>query len=120
MTEGYMEEISGAITADTVAAETEFRDTLSKLLTNLLKERIEKSQVPGIGTIKESELNGIVDEFMASQNAKSLLVSLENKYVIPQVAFKLTYTEIKKGFLKAMMLPSTLVPETKTEDSEVT
>ena len=113
MTEGYMGEISGAITADTVSAETAFRDTLSTLITNLLNERIEKSEIPGMGTIKESQLDSVVDEFMASQNTKSLLVDLENKYVIPQDVFKQTYTEIIKGFLKAMMLPTTAMPNTE-------
>jgi len=99
MTQGYMTEISSAITTDTTNAQTDFINTLKTLTIGLLNDYITKNEVAGIATIKLSDVEKVVDEFMANDTSKGLLASLENKYVIPQDTFSTMYKELIKGFL---------------------
>ena len=99
MTQGYMTEISKAITTDTTKAQTAFKDTLVTLTTNMLKDYITKNAVAGVASIKLSDVESIVNEAMTSENSKSLLAKLETEYTIPQDTFASIYTETIKGFL---------------------
>ncbi len=108
MTQGYMGEISSAITTDTAAAKNAFSTTLVTLTANLLNNYIEKNQVAGIATIKLSDVETVVNEYMTSSGAQDLLSKLEKEYVIPQVTFKTAYTELIKGFLQQYIMTTTL------------
>ena len=99
MTQGYMTQISKAITTDTTKAQAAFKDTLVNITTNMLKDYISKNSVAGIATIKLSDVDIIVNEAMSSENSKALLVKLEAEYTIPQSTFSSIYAEIIKGFL---------------------
>ena len=106
MTEGYMGEISSAITTDTLKAETDFLDTLSTLTKDLLNSYINDNQVMGMATIKMSEVSKIVDDYMSSTNTKKILAGLEKQYVIPQNVFGEAYSGLLKGFLSQYILLS--------------
>ena len=99
MTEGYMTEISSAITTDTSKAQKAFTDTLATLTTNLLNDYISKNQVAGIATIKLTDVDTIVNEFMVQDTSKSLLAKLETEYTIPQDTFRTIYSKAIKGVL---------------------
>ncbi len=100
MTSGYISEISSAITTDTTKAQTAFTNTLTNLTTNLLKDYINKNAVAGIATIKLSQVESVVNEFMTLDTTKVLMANLEAEYVIPQDVFSSTYTDLIKGFLE--------------------
>lgn len=99
MTQGYMTEISKAITTDTTKAQIAFKDTLATITTNMLKDYINKNAVAGVATIKLSDVDTIVNEAMSSENNKILLSKLEAEHTIPQATFSSIYAEIIKGFL---------------------
>ena len=99
MTEGYMKEISSAITTDTTKAQVAFTDTLTTLTTNLLNEYISKNEKAGVATIKLSDVDTIVNEFMAQDTSKALLAKLELDYTIPQDTFSTMYSQTIKTFL---------------------
>ena len=99
MTEGYMGEISEAITTDTSKAQKAFIDTLTTLTTNLLNEYISKNATAGIATIKLTEVDSVVNNFMAQDASKELLATLEKDYTIPQDTFNTMYSQTLKGFL---------------------
>ena len=99
MTEGYMSEISSAITTDTTNAQAAFTDTLTTLTTNLLNEYISKNAVAGIATIKLTDVDSIVNDFMAQDTNKALLSKLEADYTIPQDTFSTMYSQTIKAFL---------------------
>ena len=99
MTQGYMTEISSAITTDTSKAQKTFNDTLITITKNLLNDYITKNQVAGVATIALSEVETVVNEYMAQNSTKELLVKLENEYVVPQDVFASTYSQFIKGFL---------------------
>ena len=99
MTEGYMAEISSAITTDTSKAQTAFINTLSILTTNLLNDYINKNSIGGFATINLSDVDSIVNEFMLQETTKELLKKLEIDYTIPQDTFGTMYMQTIKGFL---------------------
>ena len=99
MTEGYMGQISSAITADTSKAQKSFITTLSSLTTNLLKDYITKNATAGVAIMKLSDVPKVVNDFMVSDTAKAELANLEKEYVIPQNVFSETYSKIISGFL---------------------
>ena len=99
MTQGYIGEISSAITTDTSKAQKAFTDTLVTITTNMLNDYITKNEVAGVATITLSDVETVVNEYMASSTAKELLAKLESEYLVPEDTFALMYSEIIKGFL---------------------
>ena len=103
MTQGYMNEISAAITTDTVEAEAAFKDTLATLATDMLDGYIEENKNPlmaNAAVIKMSDVEKVVTEFMALESSKTALANLEAVYVVPQDTFSNMYIEILKGLLQ--------------------
>ena len=99
MTEGYINEISLAITTDTSKAQTAFMDTLTTITTNMLQDYITKNETAGVATITLNDVEILVNEYMASESSKELLAKLESEYLVPQDIFASTYSEFIKGFL---------------------
>ena len=99
MTDGYIGEISAAITTDTSKAQTDFTNTLVTLTTNMLNEYITNNQTAGVAVIKLSDVETIVDEFMEKDESKEMLAELENEYIIPQSEFAKIYSQTIKEFL---------------------
>ena len=99
MTEGYMSEISSAITTDTSKAQTAFTNTLVTLATDMLNEYITNNQTAGVAAIKLSDVETIVNSFMEKEETKTKLAQLELEYIIPQSEFTKIYSETIKGFL---------------------
>ena len=100
MTQGYMSEISSAITTDTTKAQTAFTDTLVKLTINILNDYISKNAVAGVATIKLTDVETVVNEGMSTETNKALLVNLEAEYLVPKENFASMYTGLIKGFLQ--------------------
>jgi len=99
MTEGYMAEISSAITTDTTKAQTEFTDTLVTLTKDMLNEYISENATAGVAVINLSDVETIVNQFMEKDTTKAKLAELEADYIIPQSQFASIYSETIKGFL---------------------
>ena len=109
MTEGYMNEISSAITTDTSKAQASVNNTLGTLTKNLLNDYISKNAVAGVATIKLADVENIVNEYMSSEDVKTLLANLEKEYLVPQDIFSSMYSGIIKEFLVGyikMMAPN--------------
>ena len=100
MTKGYMTEISNAITADTAGAQKTFLDNLSTITKNILNDYISENQFGGVAFIKLSDVQTVVDKGLAKDNNKSILASMEAKYVIPQDTFSQMYNGIITAFLQ--------------------
>lgn len=99
MTKGYMTEISGAITTDTTKAEADFTNTLTTLTKNILNDYIGKNETLGVATLKASEVENIVSEYMKNETAQGMLTTLTTKYIVPEDTFEKIYTELIKAFL---------------------
>ena len=113
MTEGYMGEISKAITTDTSKAQKAFIDTLITITKGLLNSYIKQNSVLGIATLKLSQVDGLVNDYMKTDEVLAQLKKLEAEYVIPNDTFNTMYTELIKGFLSqyvSMMEPNSEEP----------
>jgi len=100
MTEGYMGEISSAITTDTSKAQAAFTNTLSKITTELLNDYITKNAVSGVAVMKLSDVEKIVNQFFAKDTTKTVLKQMEADYLLPQAKWEEIYSEFIKGFLQ--------------------
>lgn len=103
MTQGYIGDISAAITADTAAAESAFTNTLATLATNMFSDYMEENKndaFGGVALIKMSDVDAVVNKMMASDVTEVLLAGLEKDYLIPQETFTSIYTELLKGILQ--------------------
>jgi len=99
MTQGYMGEISSAITADTSKAQEAYNSTLTTIMKDMLNKYIEENQVAGMAIIKQSDVENVVNNFMALESTKALLAKLEAEYTIPQDTFSEMYSQLIKGAL---------------------
>ena len=122
MTEGYMGEISSAITTDTSKAQTAFTSTLTTLTTNLLNDYINKNAVAGVATMKLSDVEKVVNDFMAGDSTKSILKNMETEYLLPQAKWEEIYSGFIKQFLQGyikMMGSGVGMPSTNTTNTTV-
>ena len=119
MTQGYMGEISSAITADTSKAQDAYNSTLTTIMKDMLNKYIKENQVAGIAVIKQSDVEKVVNDFMALDSTKALLAKLEAEYTIPQDTFAEMYSQIIKGALNQyIMNVGDVIPE-QTELSAI-
>ena len=101
MTQGYMTQISGAITTDTSNAQKAYLDTLSTITKGMLNDYISKNAVAGVAVIKLSDVETIVNDYMAQDSTTTLLANLETQYTIPQTQFGTIYSQTIKQILSA-------------------
>ena len=108
-TQGYMEEISNAISTDISPAKNDFTNNLNTLAKGLL-DSIDNE-------ITEDDIESLVNRYLNGYEQSKIMASLEEKYVIPKDTFKEAYSGLLKGLLqvyvkaydaaKALMPPST-------------
>ncbi len=105
LTEGYIGEISKAITTDNTNAKKALSDTFVTFATNMLKEYISANANPttGIAMIQMSQVDGIVNAFMAKESSQEALANLEAAYLVPKVTYQAMYTEFLKGMLQGVI-----------------
>lgn len=102
MTQGYMTQISNAITTDTSAAKNAFKSTLVTMASDMLNDYVDANynEIMQCAVIKKSQVDSVVNSYMQSDDCKALLSSLEADYLIPQDTFSSMYSEILKGILQ--------------------
>ena len=105
MTEGYIGEISKAITADNTNAKKAVSDTFITFATNMLNEYIIANANPttGIAMIQMSQVDGVVNAFMAKESSQQALANLEAAYLVPKATYQAMYTEFLKGMLQGVI-----------------
>lgn len=92
-TQGYMSEISNAISTDINPAKEAFMNNLNNLANGLLGT-IE-------GEITTNDIETKVNEYLNGYEPSKVFSSLEEKYVIPKDTFKTAYSGLLKGLLQA-------------------
>ncbi len=90
-TQGYMSDISNAISTDIRPAKEDFMNNLSILSNGLLKQ-IDKE-------IKQEDIENVVNSYLDGYEPSKIISSMEQEYVIPKETFKTTYS----GLLKALL-----------------
>ena len=124
MTQGYMGEISGAITTDTTTAQNDFNAALVTMATDMLNGYVDDNynEAMQVAMISMSDVDAVVESYMKSKNAKKLLADLSADYVIPADTFATMYSDLLKGILQGYigmatvnMNPNVMAPESSVE-----
>ena len=99
-TQGYMKEISDAISTDTTPAKKDFMQNLDTFAKELLKT-VDKN-------LKEKDIDKKVENYLKGSTPTKAMNSLEKKYVIPKNVYKTTYAGLLKGLLQIYIKSSEL------------
>ena len=122
MTQEYMTEISSSITTDTTPAEEAFNTALTTLAVDLFNHYIEANANPMLGggaSISMSQVEAVVNDFMALDTTKEILAGLEADYLIPQDAFASMFVKVFKGLLETYISMAPMDPEAEDLTSVV-
>lgn len=120
MTQGYMAQISNAITADTTNIKKELSSTLVSFATDILDEYIAANAdaATGVATIKMSQVDGVVTTFLSKDSSRQKFVNWERTYLVPAKTYETMYTQLLKGMLQGVItLQNTTTPEEGTQES---
>lgn len=122
MTEGYMTEISSSITTDTKTAEEAFANTLVTFTTDMLNRYIDANLIPmlNVASIKMSDVEQVVLDFMNLETTQQELLTLETNYVVPKATFESMYIELLKGFLQGYIQVANLEQEENEKSAFLT
>ena len=112
MTQGYMGEISSAITTDTTNAKKAVSDTFVNFATDMLQEYISaNANAFGLATIQISQVDDIVNTFMAKESSQQALANLESAYLVPKATYETMYSQLLKGMLQGVITVQNTVPD---------
>ncbi len=103
MTQGYMGEISASLTADTTKAEAAYKAALTSFATGMLNQHIAANKSAALNDaamISMSDVNSMVNNYMALNATKAVLAQLEAEYLIPQATLSSVYAETLKGMVQ--------------------
>ena len=105
LTQGYIGEISKAITADNTNAKKAVSDTFVSFATDMLKEYISANAnaTTGIAMIQMSQVDGVVNAYMEKESSQQALANLEATYLVPKATYQTMYTEFLKGMLQGVI-----------------
>ena len=104
LTQGYIKEISSAITTDTTKAKKAFSDVFVSAATEMLNSYIDthKDAVSGNALLKQSQISSVVAATLAGEKTAQAILNLEKEYLIPKATLEMTYSELLKGLLQAV------------------
>ncbi len=110
LTEGYMTEISDAITADTSKAQNDFNVGLTTLATNVLNDYIDANyqEMMQGAIISMSAVEPTVNAYMGTDDCKAVLTQLEKDYLVPQETFADVYSQLLTAMLQGYITAAPL------------
>ena len=109
-TQGYMTEISDAVTADTTLAKKAFKNNLNTFAKGVF-DSIE-------GKISVADIEDTVYGYLESEGPTKAIASLEAQYVIPKDVFKTTYAGILSSLLQVYVNSYYAMDKSLTETPE--
>ena len=96
----YMSKAQDAVNRDTAPAQADFKNTLKALASNMLSSYIStNADETGAAKLRLTDVEGIVDGYLASENASALIQSLASKYDLPADS----YPDVYRSLLVAML-----------------
>lgn len=104
----YMSEINDSITTDTTPAKEAILNNL-----NIFADGVFKSIS---GTISLSEVDEVVDNYLAGAEPTNAMEELEEQYVVPQAMYKEMYSGLLKGLLQIYINGYSAVDPSLTTD----
>ncbi len=120
MTQGYMNEISSAITTDTTNAKKAVSDTLVNFATDMLGEYISaNANALGFASVQMSQVDSIVNTFIAKPSSQQALANLESAYLVPAETYETMYAQLLKGMLQGVITVQNMTPDTENGGDDV-
>ena len=96
----YMSKAQDAVDRDTAPAQADFKNTLRALASNMLSGYIStNADETGAAKLRLSDVENIVDGYLASENASALIQSLADQYDLPADS----YPDVYRSLLVAML-----------------
>ena len=112
LTEGYMTEISKALTTDTSKAQNDFNGALTTMATDMLNNYVDANyqEMMQCAIMKMSDIEPTVNAYMETKDCKKLLAQLEKDYLVPQATFADIYKQMLTGMLQGYIAAAPLNP----------
>ena len=110
--QSYLENAKDSILPDTAPAQAAFVDTLQALAQGMLKGYIAANADPATGgaTLCLSDMDSMVDGYLAGAEASALLSPLAERYSLPEDAFRQVYrpllSALVAGYIASEMAPA--------------
>ncbi len=113
LTEGYMTEISKALSTDTSKAQNDFNAALTTMAMDMLNGYIDANYQEAMqcAIIKMSDVEKVVADYMNTKNCKKLLAQLEADYLVPQDTFADIFQQMLTGMLQGYIAAAPLNPD---------
>ena len=108
-TKNYMNEISNAITTNTIPAKVAFDNSFNTLATNLLNSINSEISI--------NDIENTVTNYLNEYESGNILSNLEKDYVIPKDTFKITYNGLLKGLLQVYIMSYYSIDPSLTTDN---
>ena len=112
ITEASIAEISTDITTDTSKAKTALTEALNTLAKNMFSNRIESNEL----IIHMSDIEEYVTSFLASDNSKEIISSLEKNFVVPSSVFNDAFKGLLSGILNGYISAYNAIDSSQTID----
>ena len=109
-TQGYMTDISNAVTTDITPAQKKFNDNLNTLANGLL------DSINGVVSV--NDIDNKVNNYLSGSKPSEIMKSLEKDYVIPKDTFKTAYAGLLKGLLQVYISSYYMIDQSLTTDSQ--
>ena len=124
MLESYMKEITGSLTEDNGPAQAAFSGGLGDLATDMLQSYIAANATGenGGAVIRLSDVEGIVDNYLAGSRAEEVIAPMAAAYQLPASSFTQVYRPLLVGMLTAYIardVAENYVPDTVTVTGEL-
>lgn len=124
MLESYMKEITGSLTEDNGPAQAAFSGGLGDLATDMLQSYIAANATGenGGAVIRLSDVEGIVDNYLAGSKAEEVIAPMAAAYQLPASSFTQVYHPLLVGMLTAYIardVAENYVPDTVTVTGEL-
>ncbi len=121
---GYMDDLSDSIAKNTAPAQADFTETLSMLLRGMLTDYITENADPSTGEayLSLSDASAIAEAYLSTDQAKSLISSLENKYVLPEDSFSQVFRPLMSGMITDYVtsnMPTPEIPDISGSDAPI-
>ena len=112
MVENYLKDAYDSLQVDTTPAKEDFVNTLGAVARNMLTDYITThGDGQGSATIRLTQVSSVVDSYLATENALSVLRSVEEKYQMPEGMMAQIYSPMLTGMLTGFVAAQSVMPE---------
>ena len=112
MIENYLKDAYSSIQVDTTQAKEDFVSTLGAIARNMLTDYITThADEQGSATLRLEQIPSAVEGYLATENAASILRSVEEKYQLPAGMMAQVYYPMLTGMLTGYVAAHSVLPE---------